>query len=123
MTLAISFENLTASTNQLFINSYVESDLRVASIEASTLESRQSAVVAVEVGGPDSYVSPINFGEDPVPVNGLQPQYAITTQFGSVEQIQVTIGAPDENGARESFTLETPAENSYVYEEYGTECA
>ncbi len=78
--------------------------------------------MAISGGGSDAYLSPALFGEEVVNVDGIIPQYAVTSQFGSVAQFELIVGAPDENGTRTSFNLQTPAENSYVYEEYGTEC-
>ena len=120
--LAVSIENLTAATNQLFTERLTEADQVLATIEAATLESRQSAVVAISGGGSDAYLSPALFGEEVVNVDGIIPQYAVTSQFGSVAQFELVVGAPDENGTRQSFNLQTPAENSFIYEEYGTEC-
>ncbi len=123
LSLAATLENLTAATNQAFTERLVEDDQVMATIESATLESRQSAVVAISIGGSDAYISPVLFGEEVVAVDGVIPQYAITSQFGSVAQMEVLVGAPDENGNRQSFILQTPAENSYIYDELGTECA
>jgi len=120
--LAATLENLTAATNQAFTERLTETDQVMATIESAALESRQSAVVAISVGGSDAYLSPVLFGEEVVAVDGVIPQYAITSQFGSVAQMELAVGAPDENGNRQTFILQTPAENSYVYEEYGTTC-
>ena len=49
-------------------------------------------------------------------------RYAVSTRFGSVGQAELIVGAPDENGARESFLLQTPAENSFVYSELEPTC-
>jgi hypothetical protein len=41
---------------------------------------------------------------------------AIPSQFGSLAQIQLVVGAGDENGTRLKVNLETPSLNSLVYE-------
>ena len=51
-----------------------------------------------------------------------KPPSAVTGRFGSVAQAELTVGPPDENGVRESFLLQTPAENSFVYSELEPTC-
>lgn len=122
LTMAVSLENWTAATNQSFAERLTQTDQIVAAVEAAALESRQSAVAAIAGGGSEAYTSPALQGEDVVAVDGIVPQYAITSQFGSVAQIELVVGAPDENGTRSSFILQTPAENSYIYEELEPTC-
>jgi hypothetical protein len=62
------------------------------------------------------------FGEEVVNVDGVIPQYAITSTFGSVAQIEARVGPPDENGNRTSYIAQTPAENSFIYEELEPSC-
>ena len=120
--LAVSIENLAAATHQTFSVELGESELRVAAAEAAALASRQSAAVAIAGGGPDAYISPAVYGEIVEPVDGIIPQFAITSQFGSVAQIELLVGPPDDNGSRESFLLQTPAANSYIYAELEPSC-
>lgn len=120
--LAISMEDLTAATHQAFTVELSEADQRLASAQAAALESRQSAALAIANGGPEAYVSPAAFGEPVERTDGVIPQYAITSQFGSIGQIELLVGAADENGNRQSFLLQTPAENSYIYEETEPTC-
>jgi hypothetical protein len=81
-------------------------------------EVRQAAAVAMlATGVPEGYISPVLFGEDLVPdESGLFKAYAIPTQFGSLAAIELVIGARNEAGTRATFTLETPADNSLIYE-------
>jgi hypothetical protein len=122
LTLAISLENIAAATHQTFAEHLTESDQRIATATAAQQESRNSAVLAIAVGGSAAYVSPAMFGEEVVNVDGVIPQYAITSTFGSVAQVELRVGPADENGNRESFTLQTPAPNSYIYEELEPTC-
>jgi hypothetical protein len=48
--------------------------------------------------------------------DGIVPLYAIPTQFGSLAANLLVIGAPSDTGTRFSISIETPAENSFVYE-------
>jgi hypothetical protein len=120
--LAISIEDLTAATHQAFTVQLSESDQRLASAEAAALESRQSAALAIANGGAEAYVSPAVFGAPVEQPGGVIPQYAITSQFGFIGQIQLLVGVPDDNGNRQSFLLQTPADNSYIYEETEPTC-
>ena len=120
----VALEDLGAATHQS--NSVAiadDGDASLASLRAATLESRQSAGLVATVGGPDSYVSPgISGGDETFDDDGLPLNYSITSRFGSTGQIELTIGAPDENGVRQTLVLQTPAENSFVYEELEPTC-
>jgi hypothetical protein len=121
--LAITLENLGASTHQDLSTALTGSELRTAVIEAATLESRQAATLAISVGGPDAYISPALAGEDvPVDAAGVDRPFAITHSFGSVGPSDVTLGAADDNGVRTSFGIQTPAANSFVYNELEPTC-
>ena len=123
LSFAISLESLAAATNQTFASELSTVDLRAAAISAATLESRHSAALPIFVYGPVSYVSPALRGEQPGTTSEDLPQwYAITSAFGSIGQINLVIGAPDENGTRSSFFLQTPAANSYIYNELEPTC-
>jgi hypothetical protein len=121
--LAITLENLGASTHQDLSTALTGSELRTAVIEAATLESRQAATLAISVGGPDAYISPALAGEaGPVDAAGVDRPFAITHSFGSVGPSDVTLGAADDNGVRTSFGIQTPAANSFVYSELEPTC-
>lgn len=122
-TLAISFENLAVSTHQGFASLLTESAQRVAVTEAASLEARHSATLAIAAGGSEAYVSPALAGEDvPQTADGVFPNYAINSQFGRLGQIEFVVGPRDINGIRSTFTLQTPAENSYIYNELAPTC-
>ena len=48
---------------------------------------------------------------------GAPVQFAIPSQFGQTGQIEIKAGPPDQNGVIVGYTLQTPAENSFVYNE------
>ena len=54
--------------------------------------------------------------EEVIPQTEIPSVTAIPSQFGSLAQIQVVLGAGDENGTRLKVNLETPSLNSLVYE-------
>jgi len=53
----------------------------------------------------------------------LSPQtwYAIPSQFGQLNAIQLSVGAPLAGGSQFTFNLETPSLNTYIYD-FMTEC-
>jgi hypothetical protein len=120
---AVALENLAASTHQVNSVELSAPEAKVASLEAATQASRQSAALVALARGPEGYISPEVIGEGvPTDSEGVPYQYSITSRFGSVGQAELVVGPPDENGVRESFILQTPAENSFVYNELEPSC-
>ncbi len=92
--------------------------LRVEVITAGTSASRRAATSALRANPPpDGYVSPaLTEGEDVQPdEEGLLPQFAIPSRFGQLTPVTLVVGADDDAGQRYTASIETPAENSYVY--------
>lgn len=99
-------------------------DARVAHAEAAALEARHAAAISIAVDGTEGYVSPALLGEDVPPAeDGQIRQFAINSTFGSTAQIEIKAGGADLNGVRTSFVLQTPADNSYVYNELEPSCS
>jgi hypothetical protein len=120
---AVALENLAASTHQVNSVQLSSPEAKVASLEAATQASRQSAALVALARGPEGYISPEVIGEGvPTDPDGVPYQYSITSRFGSVGQFELVVGPPDKNGVYESFTLQTPAENSFVYNELEPSC-
>lgn len=121
--IAVALENLAAATNQAYASRLGEADAAAAVLAAAVLESRQSAALVATVRGSDGYFSPvIDGGEPAVDDSGVPLPFALTSRFGSTGQIELVAGAPDENGARTTYTLQTPADNAYVYNELAASC-
>jgi hypothetical protein len=114
---AITLEDLAASTHQTLAGLLTETEQRVAVTNACAEESRHSATLVLEAFGIANRFSPALIGEDVVNVNGVVPSYAIENTFGSVAQQELIVGEADENGARTTYLLATPAANSFIYEE------
>lgn len=120
---AVALENLAASTHQSLSVQLTEPEAKTATLAAATLESRHSAALVVYVRGAEGYISPaIDGGDVPTDDSGIAQRFAITGRFGTVSQSELTVGPPDENGARETFILQTPAENSFIYSELEPTC-
>jgi len=120
---AIAIENLTAATNQEIAVEITDADGSAASLRAAITESRHSAAIVALVRGPEGYVSPtISGGDPPSDDEGIPLQFSIPNRFGSIGQIDLVVGKPNENGVRESFSLQTPSLNSYIYNELEPTC-
>jgi hypothetical protein len=116
--LAITLENLAASTHQSLTGILTEPEQRLATANASAQESRHSAALILNAFGTGNRFSPALVNEDVerTPENTLA-MYAINSTFGSLAQQELIIGEADENGSRTTFLLSTPAANSFIYEE------
>lgn len=120
---AVALENLAASTHQALAVALGAPEAKIATLEAATLSSRQSAAIVIAVRGEEGYLSPELDGLGiPTDADGIPERYAVESRFGSVAQAQLTIGAPNDVGVRQTFLLQPPAENSYVYNELEPIC-
>jgi hypothetical protein len=120
---AVALEDLAAATHQTLTVELTDADASAATIAAATLESRHAAAIVAAVRGPEGYVSPtINGGEVQSDADGVPFTYSITDRFGSTGQITLVVGAPNENGVRTTFILQTPSLNSWIYNELEPTC-
>jgi hypothetical protein len=118
LSLAHGLEALAGSTYQLFIGLMQDPALRRAAMTIGAEEERHAATLAMAITGtPKGYLSPALAGEEVLPDDaGFPIPYAIPSRFGQVTAKDLVLGARDEVGARFTIGLQTPAENSYVYE-------
>ena len=64
------------------------------------------------------YISPAMIGEDVPPTErGQIRHFAIESTFGQTAQIEVKAGPGGINAVRESVVLQTPSDNTLVYNE------
>jgi Ferritin-like domain len=118
MTVSNGWESMMGATYQEMAEVLTTPELRANVMKIGVEEARQAAAMAMQATGtPEGYVSPALFGEAPTPdETGLFKAFAIPTRFGSLAANEVVVGARSEAGTRQSFTLETPADNSLIYE-------
>ena len=118
MRMSYGFETMVSSMYQGMIELVTDLALRVELGQLGTVAGRHSAAVAIAVtGAPDGYISPVVLGGELTPdESGRAELFAIPARFGSLASTEIVIGAPNESGTRSSFALETPAENSFVYD-------
>lgn len=120
---AVALENLGAATHQRFAVELTDPAAKDAALAAAILESRMSAAAVVVARDADGYLSPALNGEAiPTDPSGVAFNYAVTDRFGSIGQADLVVGQGDANGKRADFTLQTPAENSYIYNELEPTC-
>ena len=90
--------------------------LRQAMVMLSGEENRHATVLA-RIINPDQTFAPTFFGETVEPdSDGFPIPYAIPSVFGTVSGVDVVVGAQNDEGSRFSTVLQTPAENTFVYE-------
>ena len=115
---AYALENLAAASYQALVGSLTDAALRKEMMLIGADENRHAATLAIAMtGAPEGYVSPGLLGAEVEPdADGFPIAYAIPAQFGQLGGIDLVAGARDEEGARFTAILQTPAENSFVYE-------
>jgi Ferritin-like domain len=117
LNIAHGLESLAGASCQAFVGSLVEPDLRMKIMQIGAGECRHAATLAMTLTGtPDGYVSPQLLG-DPAPAEEpeLPVAFAIPSTFGTVSAIELVVGDPDDEGSRFTINLQTPAANTYVY--------
>lgn len=121
---AHALETLAGATYQLFTGFLTEPALRQGAMGIGTDEARHAAVLAMAItGSPDGWISPELEGEELFPDDaGFPIPYAIGSTFGQVSAIELIVGPRLEDGSRFEVVLQTPAENSYVYEYMDPTC-
>jgi len=115
LNFAGALENLAVASHQTLVSLTGVPEVRLAHANAASLEARQAAELAIEIGGINAYVSYGLLGDEPPA--GAPTQFAIPSQFGQTSQIEIKSGPGDQNGGVQTFTLQTPAANSFVYNE------
>lgn len=125
-----AFENLAGATYQQMVAQLSATDLRQVAAELAGASVRRGAFLAyTATPTPESYFDPEISGalheesgdeddeEAEEAAAPIEKMYAMSTPFGDLAAINLTVGAPNPDGARQSFMLETPADNSYIYDD------
>ena len=73
---------------------------------------------SIAIQGAEGYISPALVGDEVAATpRGQIQHFAVETTFGQTAQIEIKAGPGDLNAVRQSVILQTPAANSYVYNE------
>ena len=117
LNIAHAFESLAGATYQAVVGSLGDLSLRSEMMRIGGEENRHAAALAAVIN-PDEIFSPAMFGE-PLSndADGFPIPYAIPSTFGQLTGIELVVGAPDDEGSRFSIILQTPAQNTFVYED------
>ncbi|MDJ0767876.1 MAG: ferritin-like domain-containing protein [Ilumatobacter sp.] len=116
LNIAHAFESLAGASYQALVASLSGLDLRREAMRIGGDEHRHAAALAAAINA-DELVSPEIYGEPVGPdSDGFPVPYAIPSTFGRLTGIELVVGARDDEGTRFSTQLQTPAENSFVYE-------
>ncbi|TDT15966.1 ferritin-like protein [Ilumatobacter fluminis] len=108
--IANGFETVVAASYQAMVEQLSDGSLRPALMTIGNESARQSSVVALATN-PDAIAPELGTADE----SEFPIFYAIPAPFGQLTGITLVVGAPDAEGARASVTLQTPAENTFVY--------
>lgn len=108
--IANGFEANVAASYQAMVERLSDGSLRPALMTIGNESARQSSIVALATD-PEAIAPELG-----APAESEFPTfYAIPAPFGQLTGINLVVGAADDEGARTAVTLQTPAENSFVY--------
>jgi hypothetical protein len=123
--IANGFENLLAASYQALVEQLTDPALRPATMRVGNEECRHAASLALALN-PDAIAPELDATED-IPVaddsaeegeatpDAVPSFYAIPAPFGQLTGITLVVGVADDEGGRTSVQLQTPAANSFVY--------
>lgn len=116
MNIAHAFESLAGASYQALVNALSDQSLRSHAIRIGGEEQRHAAALAAAIN-PDELISPLLFG-DVVVANddGFTLPHAIPSTFGRLTGIDLVAGPRNDEGSRFSTQLQTPADNTFVYD-------
>lgn len=115
LSTAYAFEEWLGRSYQALVARLVDSSVRTAVMTVGGEEHRHAALVALEIN-PDEIVNPeLTGAAAPAPAE-FPPTFAIASTFGQLTAVNLVVGAPGEgDGARLEVQLQTPAENTFVF--------
>ena len=108
--IANGFETIVAASYQAMVEQLSDGSLRAPTMAIGNESARQSSVVALATD-PEAVAPELGTPSE----SEFPTFYAIPAPFGQLTGITLVVGAPDDEGARTSITLQTPAENTFVY--------
>lgn len=117
LNIAFAFESLAGASYQALVGVLSDKALRSDAIRIGGEEHRHAAMLATLIS-PDTLINPALLGENAVDTDdeGFPTVYAIPATFGQLTGINLVVGARNDEGARFSTQLQTPAANSFVYD-------
>lgn len=115
LNIAWAVEQLAGSSYQSLVVALTEPALRKASMQIGGEELRHATVLARAIN-PDQTFSPTFSGSTEAKNDdGFLLPYGIPSVFGKVSGFELIVGARNEEGARFSTQVQTPAANTIIY--------
>jgi hypothetical protein len=113
---AQAFETNFGASYQTFASMFQGLDLRSSAALHCGEELRHATVLARMIN-PEETFSPTFFGlPEEKDADGFVVPYAIPSVFGKVSGVDLVVGNVTAEGSRFSIQLQTPAQNTFVYE-------
>lgn len=114
---AYAFESWLGASHQALVSQLSDPALRSAVAGVCGDEHRHAATVALAIN--DDPIGPELGGDgDAADAEGFPVAYAIPATFGQVGGISLVVGdLDDESASRVTVTLQTPAQNTFVYDD------
>lgn len=110
--IAHGFEEWCARSYQAAVTALVEPGLRSSIAVLAGEGARRSAGMALAVS-PDTVVSPeLSGGQAEVDADDFPFVYALPSRFGQLTGIELVIGKPNADGARQKVAIQTPSLNA-----------
>lgn len=112
--IAYNFEEWATRSYQAAITSLADPALRSAVSVFAGEAARRSTGLALAIS-PKTVISPeLSGGQPEVDKNGFNVIYAIPSRFGQLTGLELTVGKPNADGARQKLSLQTPADNALL---------
>jgi rubrerythrin len=117
LNVAHAFETLAGAAYQALVGDLADKSLRTTAMLIGSEEHRHAAALAAVIN-PDVLINPVLLAGEAVDTDddGFPVPYAIPATFGQLTGIEVIVGKPSEEGTRFTTQLQTPADNTYVYD-------
>ncbi len=117
LNVAYAFESLAGASYQALVSELADTSLRTPAMLIGSEEHRHAAALAAAIN-PDALINPVLLAGDPVDVDGdgFPVPYAVPATFGQLTGIELIVGAPSDEGGRFTTQLQTPADNTFVYD-------
>jgi hypothetical protein len=126
--IANGFENLLAASYQALVEQMTDATLRPGAMAVGNEECRHAAALALALH-PDAIAPELDTtdtsaaddaaadaaAEGEAAPDAFPTFYAIPAPFGQLTGITLVVGVADDEGGRTSVQLQTPAANSFVY--------
>ena len=114
LNIAYAFETLAGASYQALVGMLTDAPLRSSLMLIGTEEQRHAAALTATFNPDDPFSPTLTGGQNETDENNIPIYYAIPSVFGRVDGIELVVGDVDDEGARYSTILQTPAANTLV---------